>query len=111
MSVYKGDKLVAGSGLTAEYVRNQNILSDYEAVSFPITAQYDGELIANTTLNSGIKLSVNGVEIGWAVYVAAASTGNSVTITIKKGDVIASTEGSYKSAYARWYKLRDYTGR
>lgn len=110
MSVYKGDKLVAGSGITPEYVRNQNILSDYDAVTFPFTAQYDGILTVACPTNSGVRVSVNGVEIGRAVYVEGYSTSNSTTVAVNKGDVMT-LSGNVDFARARWYKLRDYTGR
>ena len=97
--------------VTPEDIRNQNILSDYEAVILPLTAQYDGELVINCRpTNEGINIKINGVDIAaWAVYISGVS--NSVTLTLKKGDIVEVTKGTYKDARARWYKLRDYTGR
>ena len=97
--------------VTPEYIRNQNILSDYEAVTLPLTAQYDGELVINCRpTNEGINIKINDVAIAaWAVYISGVS--NSVTLTLKKGDIVEVTKGTYKDARARWYKLRDYTGR
>ena len=94
--------------VTPEYIRNQNILSDYEAVTLPLTAQYDGELVINCPADEGINIKINGV--AWAVYISGPA-GHSVTLTLKKGDIVKVTKGTYKNAHARWYKLRDYTGR
>lgn len=97
--------------VTRDYIRNQNILSDYEAVTFPFTAQYDGELVATATVNNSTILSINGTVIGTAVYSRGIDTvSNSVSIAFKKSDVITA-QGAYSSAFARYYKLRDYTGR
>lgn len=102
----------------AEYIRNQNVLSEWETITIPTTAataitmEYDGELYVNMGTSAGSfgYIYINGTQfaIGEA---PSGGGGNNITFTIlvKRGDVIyQSRSGSCKVAY---YKLRDYTGR
>lgn len=102
--------------VTPEYIRNQNILSDYEAVTIGATAgaattmQYDGFIIfakGNTTLS---KIFINNVEVSYACNIAG--TAITVNIPVNKGDAVYITN-QQTSDYtkAAFYKLRDYRGR
>lgn len=93
----------------AEYIRNQNVLSDIETVTLPMTAPYDGELIPVASNGGYITFSINGSQ-----YTVGSSAGMTSTsgLPIKKGDnlqlqALVGTAGFT----ARYYKLRDYTGR
>ena len=93
----------------AEYVRNQNVLSDVETVTLPMTVPYDGELIPVASNGGYVTFSINGSE-----YTVGSLTGmtSSSGLPIKKGDgltlqALVGTAGFT----ARYYKLRDYTGR
>ena len=126
MSVYKGDKLVAGSGLTAEYVRNQNILSDWEDITIstneaaPTVMPYDGFITVPTQPYDDNYIFVNGARIQETVS-SASIAGNRVIVSVsllcpvKKGDnVYVKHNGpGFKGTTSKacFYKLRDYTGR
>lgn len=95
-----------------EYIQNQNILSDIETIeqtTFPMTAPYDGELIAVGSGGGYVTFSINGSQ-----YTVGSSAGmtNTSGMSIKKGDnlqlqALVGTVGFT----ARYYKLRDYSGR
>jgi len=93
----------------AEYVRNQNVLSDIETVTLPMTAPYDGELIPVASNGGYITFLISGNQ-----YTVGSSAGMTSTsgLPIKKGDnlqllALIGTAGFT----ARYYKLRDYAGR
>lgn len=100
----------------AEYIRNQNILSDYETFtatsSAKLTCLYDGELVfknSNTGWSDVIgTIYVNDVKFD--IPSAGGSQGFIYTISVKKGDVVYGMR-DITGGVARWYKLRDYTGR
>lgn len=123
MSIYKGYKLVAGSGLDTEYVRNQNVLSNWETWhtdqtgTYTFTASYDGIIACVTnaqTTDSGFicRISVNGVTssayVPPATSIAEGDFG--VSAEVKKGDTVTYT-CTHCDIMTRYYKLRDYTGR
>ena len=97
-----------------QYVQNQNLLSDFEDItisgvsSAPTRMKYDGyvTVIENGT-DQGVKLYINNKNA------VCASRHNAVTVFVAKNDNLhlmnPSTSGTV--AYARFYKLRDYTGR
>ena len=106
----------------AEYIRNQNILSDYEDITLPTTATtaitmpYDGVyILANYGVINIHHIYLNGIEI------SAGTTGNnttgastSSTILFKKGDTMYRSHTYTDSTFVEhvaYYKLRDYSGR
>lgn len=104
-----------------EYVRNQNVLDDWEDVSQSFTAQYDGyysgSLRGTTTGDwTHITVTVNGTAIAYGGVNSGNSTlkGSQVCLPIKKGDTVsaswsaAGVTGVYK---VRYYKKRDYSDR
>ena len=99
---------------TQRYVENQNLLSDYEDItisgnpSAPTRMEYDGYVtVIENGLDQGVKLYINGKNAG------RANRHEAVTVFVAKNDKLhlmnPSTNGI--DAYARFYKLRDYTGR
>ena len=102
-------KQVAAPFDVAEYIRNQNVLSDIETVTLPMTALYDGELIAVGSNGGYVTFSINGNQ-----YTVGSSAGMTVTsgLSIKKGDVLNLQALVGTAGFtARYYKLRDYSGR
>lgn len=92
-----------------EYIQNQNILSGIETVTFPMAAPYDGELIAVGSGGGYVTFSINGNQ-----YTVGSSAGmtNTSGISIKKGDVLTLEALVGTAGFtARYYKLRDYSGR
>jgi hypothetical protein len=104
---------------TKGYIRDQNVLSEWEDITLPtsaataITMDYDGYLYTDVLLASsyGVFIYINGV----LTRIGDNGTGTSAYYTdsfipVKKGDVIyiTSTPSASKAAF---YKLRDYTGR
>lgn len=92
-----------------EYIRNQNILSGIETVTLPMTAPYDGELNVVASDGGYATFSINGSQ--YTIGSLAGMT-NTSGLLIKKGDnlqlqALIGTTGFT----ARYYKLRDYTGR
>ena len=88
---------------------NDNVLSDIETVTLPMTAPYDGELIAVASNGGYITFSINGSQ-----YTVGSLTGLTSTsgLPIKKGDVLTLQALVGTAGFtARYYKLRDYTGR
>lgn len=88
----------------AEYIRNQNVLSEWETSTDSFTAEYDGYFEGREVGGSTVTtLTINGTAFG--------TYGNYPTymcIPLKKGDIISSNLIGCKVAY---YKLRDYSGR
>lgn len=107
----------------AEYIRNQNVLSDYESITLPATAAtamtmpYDGVyILANYGVSFVHDIYLNGNKISVGITgneTTGAST--SSTILFKKGDTMYRSLSSYAqsslSEHVAYYKLRDYTGR
>lgn len=112
--------------VTPEYIRQQNILSDWETItptgSGPYTyiAPYDGVIAFDnkqwtSTNNLGYVL-VNGVGCSNFGQIYGGTTVpphyTSMSVTVKKGDVVtASATPAWWDFKARWYKLRDYGDR
>lgn len=108
----------------AEYIRNQNILSDWENITLPTTAataitmQYDGFIYIDAHaegegVGAWVNLYVNG-----KLFRNRADTGAynintpSLTVPVKKGDVVyLDNSPKVVNKRATFYKLRDYTGR
>lgn len=93
----------------AEYIRNQNVLSGIETATLPMTAPYDGELITVASDGGYITFTINGSR-----YTVGSVVGMTYTsgMLIKKGDVLALEALIGTAGFtARYYKLRDYTGR
>lgn len=100
----------------SEYIRNQNVLSDIEIVTIGNTAetattmQYDGFIWYSSYAgpSASSQVYVNGQMVsnisGWPT----------ITIPVNKGDmvyIVGSQTYGTDGVFARWYKLRDYTGR
>ena len=101
----------------AEYIRNQNVLSDIEGLPvFGSPMPYDG-IIYFTTANDvnapRLELYMNGTLVAQAGYNASSNTVVQCdSIPFMKGDIFTITgEEGLLSGYVRFYKLRDYTGR
>lgn len=108
--------------VTPEYIRQQNVLSDWEIITptGTYTAPYDGIMAFDnhqwtSTNNLGYVL-VNGVgcnnfgQIDGGTVVGQHFA--SMSVTVKKGDVVTSTANLTGWDWkARWYKLRDYGDR
>jgi hypothetical protein len=106
-----------------EYIRNQNILSDLEPITIsknsasPTIIEYDGTIYFSGTIRSDSTGSdyayyiLNGIQK--TLYYSAEWEGfGCASCDVKKGDTIYLNNGWYvQSNHARWYKLRDYTGR
>lgn len=94
----------------AEYIRNQNVLSEYENITLPVSSvPYDGVLIVSVSDGGYVSFSINSrnFTIG-----SASGTSDTSEITLKKGDNVGFLEaGGTYSLYIRYYKLRDYSGR
>lgn len=96
---------------------DENKLSDYEDVTYPFTAQYDGFVtaIVSTGANQfgNIYINDNVVSVCGGISNAREyGCGNSVTIPLNKGDIV--TVGGNASSITgkvRYYKLRDYSNR
>ena len=101
----------------AEYVANQNVLSDYESITIPTTAAtaitmpYDGVLNLTCGANSNPMRSiyVNGVIISQPNGGGRSSD----AIFFNKGDriYVILVNSVMELAYVRYYKLRDYSNR
>ena len=99
-----------------EYIRNQNVLSDWESVASIGTsstnafeAECDGFLILSATAENGFKVYVNGIDI--ARLGCYTNDPNSTTIPLKKGDKVYANNQSGLKIYVCYYKLRDYSDR
>lgn len=103
---------------TQRYVQNQNLLSDSENIkisdnaSAPTRMEYDGYVtVSDRHASNPTLLFING-------FCAACATGNNsgdigVNAFVAKGDTvyISQRSSSDRAIKARFYKLRDYTGR
>lgn len=107
-----------------EYIRNQNILGDWETItistnsSSPTIIPYDGSIniVANPVSSSSqsyiylYKADTNDI-----ICSEQSSSGIRIGIVmnVKKGDSLYLAGSNYGTitALARYYKLRDYTGR
>jgi hypothetical protein len=102
--VQEGNMNPITSNAVAEYIKNQNVLSDYETASSSFTAEYDGFFEGREVGGqTATVLTINGNPLG-----TYGNYPSYISIAIKKGDVISSNLTGCKVAY---YKLRDYTGR
>ena len=103
---------------TQRYIQNQNLLSASEGItistnaSAPTRMEYDGYVtVSDMHASTPTLLYING-------YCVACATGNTseeigVTAFVAKGDTVYISQRSSSDRYiqARFYKLRDYTGR
>ena len=101
------------------YLRNQNILSNIESINistnsaYPTVPSYDGYLflkasqVGNITLRVYVNWNLVGEDRKDGSYLSTTS----MTIPIKKGDAIYTSVQCELISLARYYKLRDYTGR
>lgn len=110
------NKVAGNSDSTKEYIRNQNILSEYEDItistssSSPTVMPYDGFIYLGTGKN--VELYINTTHFFITDHTSISGSG-ACMVAVRKGDrVYINHNGSgnliEKVAY---YKLRDYTGR
>ena len=100
--------------ITPEYIRNQNISSDFESVTpgttegTALTFPYDGygyvRWSSNTTRQFHIKRGLETIDFGTST---APQFGETIGFTFKKGDKLYSDTG-YAWFKVSYYKLRDY---
>lgn len=101
----------------AEYIRNQNVLSDLEGwTGLDSPMPYDGIIYLTTHSDINyprIKIYMNSEIVAEAGYNASSNTVVQCdSIPFMKGDIFSITGGEgLMSGYIRFYKLRDYTGR
>jgi len=97
-----------------QYIRDQNILSALETFSISTTAAkapYDGFVYINGAVNGDNQTAYLKIGSTNTVRVYKDSS-TSASYFVKKGEnVSVSASWAATSAKARWYKLRDYTGR
>jgi hypothetical protein len=109
-----------------EYIRNQNILDDWEAISIstdsnnPTVIPYDGfiDVVCQGGNLTGTIIYINGDIRSdfYIVFNGLSAAGNNYAVThslpVAKGDIIyrSGSLGIFTSI-VRYYKLRDYTGR
>ena len=112
---------------TQRYVQNQNLLSDFEDIvishssSAPTIMEYDGYVTVSDNLATiPTKLFINGLcvacaPVGYNDGVTPGSdiADNGVTAFVAKGDAVYTSlrNSNTRDVKARFYKLRDYTGR
>lgn len=103
--------------ITPEYIRNQNILSDWEDItistssSSPTVMPYDGFIYSAT--NYAVNLYINTEKFPISDHVDAPG-GGACMVAVRKGDkVYIGRDSRDKDLIERvaYYKLRDYTGR
>ena len=99
---------------TKGYIRDQNVLSDYEQISIPsggLVVDYDGYVTVRTAA-SGSNLDTVDFYINSKKFQVTRYTGswNSASYPLCKGDKIIQNSGTGQYCF-RFYKLRDYTGR
>ena len=102
--------------VTPEYIRNQNILSDWEDItistnsSSPTVMPYDGFIYSHTGYN--VVLYINTTPFTTGDYSNISGSG-SCMVAVRKGDRVYIKRDQDKSSIEKvaYYKLRDYTGR
>lgn len=106
-----------------EYIRNQNILADWETITVstdsanPTVIPYDGflSLLVEGSNRTGSALYINGQHISNAYVVLDNVVGTfseTHSVPVAKGDLVYKTgELHLTRPWVRYYKLRDYTGR
>ena len=103
-----------------DYIRKQNVLSDFENISLSsteTTMDYDGILYCSVQNPAGssavatIVISVNGIIIYSSTPASSVNMYASAILDVKKGDKVKSLGNSLFLSKARFYKLRDYKDR
>lgn len=110
-----------GSSFATNYVQNQLILSDWEDITIstnvasPTIMQYDGYISIPKLNNSSSVITINGITIMESLAGASLNVSVSLLCPVKKGDAVkVNSNGPTNdglTSKARFYKLRDYTGR
>lgn len=106
----------------AEYIRNQNVLSEWEAITIPtteatsMTMMYDGYITCAAGRDTSIYIYVDGHVEATSVSRTSEYAQPSINgFPFKKGQAIyvKMENGSLDTTKSRvaYYKLRDYTGR
>ena len=97
-----------------DYIRKQNVLSDYEDFAITTTNQemeWDGVIICSFGgTNEGSILYVNDVMIAFHGTGTNSNSQSSITACFRKGDNIR-YRGTLQNSKVAYYKLRDYTDR
>lgn len=100
--------------VTPEYIRNQNILSDWEDItistssSSPTVMPYDGFIYSFTSHN--VELYINTTPFIISNHNTISGNG-ACMIAVRKGDRVYINSDSESTERVAYYKLRDYTGR
>jgi hypothetical protein len=99
---------------TKGYIRDQNVLSDYEEIIIPaggLIVDYDGYVTIRTaasgTGSAAVDFYINSQRLQVSRY---SGSWNSASYPLCKGDKIIQNSGVGQYVF-RFYKLRDYTGR
>ena len=99
---------------TKGYIRDQNVLSDYEEISIPtggLVVDYDGYVTVRTgasgTGTATVDFYINSQRLQVTRY---GASWNSSSYPLCKGDKITHNSGTGLYSF-RFYKSRDYTGR
>ena len=106
-----------------EYIRNQNVLSDWEDITLstdsnnPTLIDKDGFLMFSCGKGEGqgggqYFINVNGINFTYVFCSDGVRAGGTCTIPLKKGDLVYSPNFRYVSiCKVAYYKLRDYSDR
>lgn len=96
-----------------QYIRNQNVLSDYE--NFAITTtnqelQYDGVWVGASSGSGSTNIYINDVIVTGGQY-GGSGYGDGLCVVFRKGDKIRFSPDAPKISKIAYYKLRDYSDR
>lgn len=100
--------------VTPEYIRNQNILSDWEDItistskSSPTVMPYDGFIYSFT--GHTVVLYINTTPFSISNHTNISGNG-ACMVAVRKGDKVYVSKDSESTEKVAYYKLRDYTGR
>ena len=100
--------------VTPEYIRNQNILSDWEDItistssSSPTVMPYDGFIYSHTGHTA--VLYINTTPFTMASH-DNVSGNSACMVAVRKGDKVYINRSRNSIERVAYYKLRDYTGR
>lgn len=119
--IASGNVMAPTSAAVQVAIRNQNVLSGLEQITSSGTALYDGIIQAKVTINNesgfaDLIIYINGVQSSSSCmnFNQYGLPSFGCQAFIQKGDtwkISKVSEIGSLSQSARWYKLRDYTGR
>ena len=96
-----------------QYIRNQNVLSDWENFAMTTTnqeLQYDGVWVGEGSTGGGTNIYINDVVVTGGQY-GSSGYGDGLCVPFRKGDNIRYSPDSPSVSKIAYYKLRDYSGR